>query len=570
MADIIELMKKIGLTPNERGVCLGLAYMAAMAYLIDDEREHQKHMERCSIIQELDLDDENILENIPTNQRLELQIFLENVQLIQSHSSYKHLIPLKQSHHSKYQDIVHLTQSIALEEQGNAKELTAFTGVYNYSELYCYLQSFKIICDQHKNLPRISLLIGSSLHMIMIAYHAKSQNWYIHNYGNTQRTDKTLAASSHIAKALYLYNFKAIITRIYSTDKFHSAATEIIKKWQQTMSFKQLHEVTAWKAASVDDHRTSWIHLACGTPNTKLIKQLIKAGANPDLWSYFGYSPIHTAIISNNTNSVRQLIKGGANLFQLTASRKTALHLAVKNEHIECIQLILSAESRTVFNILQTRELNLDLPSGICDFTIRQLALMLACKIFNTEIFQTLYRQIDKKSLPIIYDKVTRFYTNPQLKKQWLCTETLKYELQAGAHADIPSILYSLNYAKLSAPSGIAFLNLGEQTLAMACIRQDNELYRAIYPHIEESQLSSTINKVMATLRFPDIAKRWLFREMIMDKLKLDSRYFPASSGYSLFQKPREAVEHQSMPSKHKAKFIELELIAASSQGAKF
>lgn len=93
--------------------------------------------------------------------------------------------------------------------------------------------------------------------------------------------------------------------------------------------------------ATVDKNQP--IHLA--TDNIKIIKMLIRAGANPEAVDQFLRMPIHLACINNNLPVVKYLIKQNVIINVPDALEKRPIHYACYYGSLEIVQILVDGFS---------------------------------------------------------------------------------------------------------------------------------------------------------------------------------------------------------------------------------
>lgn len=88
--------------------------------------------------------------------------------------------------------------------------------------------------------------------------------------------------------------------------------------------------------------------------DTRLVRRLLKGGANVLLGNKLGATPVHTAAGHGHTEALSVILEGnpaGANV--IAATKETPLHYAVKNNHFECAKLLLRHGANR--NVVNTR-----------------------------------------------------------------------------------------------------------------------------------------------------------------------------------------------------------------------
>ena len=79
---------------------------------------------------------------------------------------------------------------------------------------------------------------------------------------------------------------------------------------------------------------------AASKGNTELLLELIDDGADVNVVSYTGFTPLHRACQHGNTEVVEQLIKNGADASIKTRENETALSLAESNGHSDIVSIL--------------------------------------------------------------------------------------------------------------------------------------------------------------------------------------------------------------------------------------
>jgi len=81
-------------------------------------------------------------------------------------------------------------------------------------------------------------------------------------------------------------------------------------------------------------HGWTAVHYAAASSNGRaVLSTLIEHGADIDVPSWTGHSPLHVAAERGHSQLVTQLLRGGANLTQRTTAGDTPLVLAARFEH---------------------------------------------------------------------------------------------------------------------------------------------------------------------------------------------------------------------------------------------
>ncbi|XP_055950087.1 serine/threonine-protein phosphatase 6 regulatory ankyrin repeat subunit B-like [Argiope bruennichi] len=80
-----------------------------------------------------------------------------------------------------------------------------------------------------------------------------------------------------------------------------------------------------------DAHYDTPLHLAAITDNYEVVEELIKAGANVQVWNLAQNTPLHIAVLHCNRKVIEVLLQSGADVNSENVLRNTPLHLAVKS-----------------------------------------------------------------------------------------------------------------------------------------------------------------------------------------------------------------------------------------------
>ena len=89
-----------------------------------------------------------------------------------------------------------------------------------------------------------------------------------------------------------------------------------------------------------DEFNQTLLYLASFEGDIRLVKDLLKYGANPNIVNVKRWSPLHSAIKMDNTEISKILINNGANLNCLTTEIISPLTQAVIRENFELVKYI--------------------------------------------------------------------------------------------------------------------------------------------------------------------------------------------------------------------------------------
>jgi len=93
------------------------------------------------------------------------------------------------------------------------------------------------------------------------------------------------------------------------------------------------------------------LHEACaqGSINTKIIKALLDAGANPNIFPDEGFSALQLAVQRQSTEAVSLLIDAGADLEHLHGGRLDTMYYAAKSSNSNMVALLIKKGADTKF-----------------------------------------------------------------------------------------------------------------------------------------------------------------------------------------------------------------------------
>jgi len=88
------------------------------------------------------------------------------------------------------------------------------------------------------------------------------------------------------------------------------------------------------------------IHDLCKRGNSEDLEKLIKSGANVNARNEQGETPLYIAVSDNSVTKIELLLSNGANVnLQNTGDGKTPLHRAVYSNYIDCAMLLLAKDA---------------------------------------------------------------------------------------------------------------------------------------------------------------------------------------------------------------------------------
>lgn len=80
--------------------------------------------------------------------------------------------------------------------------------------------------------------------------------------------------------------------------------------------------------------------------HTKVLKTLLEKGADPKLYTSFGYSPLHLAAENGAHEFIPLLVEKGADVNTANPKGYTPMHAAADRGHVECLRALLEAGAK--------------------------------------------------------------------------------------------------------------------------------------------------------------------------------------------------------------------------------
>ncbi|KAL3932538.1 MAG: hypothetical protein SGBAC_010805 [Bacillariaceae sp.] len=129
---------------------------------------------------------------------------------------------------------------------------------------------------------------------------------------------------------------------------FESPATTFLKAARDG-NYEIVHGMLEQDVSLVlfqDPDRHTALHLACSSGQLKVVKLLLKSGANVAAVDVTKRTPLHSACIRSDSSEIaRLLLDAVADIEAKTRGGWTALHLACKTRNLEVIQLLLKRKA---------------------------------------------------------------------------------------------------------------------------------------------------------------------------------------------------------------------------------
>ena len=103
--------------------------------------------------------------------------------------------------------------------------------------------------------------------------------------------------------------------------------------------------IPAGMAAFVKDPSDKALVKAVREANTKFVKMLLAGGADPDIRTSIGGTPLHRAAARGLVDIARLLLEYEADVNALNSKSITPLHLAAGNGHVDMVELLIDYDA---------------------------------------------------------------------------------------------------------------------------------------------------------------------------------------------------------------------------------
>ncbi len=380
-----------------KGICFGVAHMGKQAMLAEDIQtfddrfdrmfaaiKTDDEMENLSILmnnklrnyifsrrpypsqQQIDeywgqlFTEEIIIEKNPAlHKDIDLRAFFDGIEIYNFQFMHPELFSEKIPFCRKPELSLSLTLPTSLEEK-KIQCVKSFSGIYTLTELTQYLHTLRQTLEgPNPFLHPVSLILRGFHHTTHVGYCPKKHKWIFidanSKFENRLRLSlsRTIASSHEMAGILFK-NFWAndlvgFTTEVSVTGDQVEAFKPYLTQWHQTPAMQDMLTVTRERASRVGEidlhdkvENDFWLLNASQCGHTQTVRELLAAGANPNLTSTENAGPLYVAAVNNHTDIVEILLEGKADVDLLTDDLATALFPAVRNANVEMINLLIS------------------------------------------------------------------------------------------------------------------------------------------------------------------------------------------------------------------------------------
>jgi hypothetical protein len=292
------------------------------------------------------------VDKLPPEERglLDIQPFLDGVELYHQAYIYPHLFAKKiNTSEQKIGSFLPLLMAVKSQRQGEIIQVDKFSGIYNNKQLREYFRSLSGALGRNSHFHSSMVVVLSGMfHTLAVGYDFKSKHWILVNPAELpaeliedeeQLIEKVSAAFSHCP-------LLALASEIYVLKDRKNEAKKQLRQWHQSLTWKNLHRVTKVKAKEVDFSGTSWLWMAARQGQHRIVKALLKAGANPNQARVDEVGPLYIAVKYGHEEIVETLMDQGADPSQADTAGVSPLLMAGRQRDIEIIRILLGDLSR--------------------------------------------------------------------------------------------------------------------------------------------------------------------------------------------------------------------------------
>jgi hypothetical protein len=379
--------------PAVIGLCNGIAYMGALAYLAKDIDHFNRRyrllylMPRPGISERLEQAKRNVIEKQKTNKKedskkmqmerdtfarkmyeartlndleknlsleeraildqeiLELRNFFDGVMLFQTKgqnwNQYDCLFEskTKDSSHGGTM-VIPISAPVTFDTQNPVVLLDneEFDGLYHANDMFVYLESFKRTCERFPMVDCSLVLDGIQKregHVISVSYNAQSQEWVfidIHQMPAKKINDIHFLSRMIIAEGFFdveQQHNTFIKTHIMARGSPHDLQN-FMGSWKSDPQWQQIHRLDAKKAEQIDRYSRTLLHLKAG--DIKAVTELLQHGADSSKREDDGTTPIQMADANTFPLMWEQLHK---NVIEMKDSVYTGRGFLIEQLHVK-------------------------------------------------------------------------------------------------------------------------------------------------------------------------------------------------------------------------------------------
>src|SRR3990167_2397024 len=331
-------VKKFGYIGDDKGMCHGVACVAAHAMLLNRVDQFDRDLQR--IRQSQPQDGQN-----QYNERT----FLEAVELCHQPSKYPHLFSTYLKHPKIEMpqhplNSVPLVESTEIASQGGVIAAAKFAGVYDRTEL---IQCLKLIRAGIEKSPcPAALLLSDEGHIIAVQYNPEEKTWFFvdirrlpsqrfeyeedvaraiansltPNLKKTVMSALMLVTQQHEAVAKKAFMYTARMRAWKKTQGIDETKNQYLKRWLFIAAFEGCEKEVAFLLAhQVDPNRPilrgdTPLTIATQQGHAGVVKLLLSHGARPNEKSKHVKSPLYNALHTGNDDIAAILRHAGARL----------------------------------------------------------------------------------------------------------------------------------------------------------------------------------------------------------------------------------------------------------------
>ncbi|MCB1827290.1 MAG: ankyrin repeat domain-containing protein, partial [Coxiellaceae bacterium] len=268
----VDVMREIGLSDHDDGVCFGLAATTLISFLLGDEK-FKKLQTKHSMI------DSGVITDI---KREKLSKYLTRVALFQAPYLYRNKFPDPKPF---FQDIVSVSESKGgkrLKKAGGLKSVADISGVYSRDDFRDMLLSLSYAArrDPGSAAKRYAMLVANETHTVMVGYDSDNRLWFFHDHGVTASYDhdELRGAIKKLYDRLYCNDRDtlALTLNFYALGSQLDDAKHVIESWFQRSVMSEMHQIDEEKATFINQDGFAWIVFAAENGELDAVRKLLK------------------------------------------------------------------------------------------------------------------------------------------------------------------------------------------------------------------------------------------------------------------------------------------------------